>query len=222
MRRKSRNPERTRQKILREATAEFAARSYDGARVDSIARRCRLSKNMLYHYFGSKEGLFIAVLERMYETLRKRQRDFAARAGDPVKAMRQLVAHTFSALLDHPEVIALLNSENFHHGRHIKRSRRVRDLYDPLVDTIREVLRRGVAEGVFRPNIDPVTLYISFSSMAYHYISNQYTLHAIFDMDFTSTERRRAWVNHISDMVLAYCAADRAADQVARRSAAGA
>jgi TetR/AcrR family transcriptional regulator len=211
MRRKSRNPERTREKILREATAEFAARSYDGARVDSIARRCRLSKNMLYHYFGSKEGLFIAVLEHMYEMFRKRQRDFAARAADPVKAMRQLVAHTFSALLDHPEVIALLNSENLHHGRHIKRSRRVRDLYDPLVDTIREVLRRGVADGVFRPNIDPVTLYISFSSMAYHYISNQYTLQVAFGIDFTAAERKRAWLNHVTDMVLAYCAADQQA-----------
>lgn len=221
MRRKSRNPERTREKILREATAEFAARSYDGARVDSIARRCRLSKNMLYHYFGSKEGLFIAVLEHVYEIFRKRQRDFAARAADPVKAMRQLVAHTFQALLDHPELIALLNSENFHHGRHIKRSKRVRDLYDPLIDTIREVLRRGAADGVFRPNIDPVELYISFSSMAYHFISNQYTLQVIFGADFTSAERRRAWLNHISDMVLAYCAADRATGQVGR-SAAGA
>ena len=219
MRRKSRNPERTREKILREATTEFAARSYDGARVDSIAKRCRLSKNMLYHYFGSKEGLFIAVLEHMYESFRKRQRDFAARAGDPVKAMRQLVAHTFQALLDHPEVIALLNSENLHHGRHIRRSRRVRNLYDPLIDTIREVLRRGVAEGVFRPNIDPVTLYVSFSSMAYHYISNQYTLRAIFDVDFGTAERRRAWLNHISDMVLAYCAVDRGAAAAGQRSA---
>jgi TetR/AcrR family transcriptional regulator len=220
MRRKSRNPERTREKILREATTEFAARSYDGARVDSIARRCRLSKNMLYHYFGSKEGLFVAVLERIYELFRKRQRDFAARGGDPVKAMRQLVAHTFSALQDHPELIALLSSENFHHGRHIKRSRRVRDLYDPLIDTIREVLRRGADEGVFRPNIDPVELYISFSSMAYHYISNQYTLQVILGADFTSAERRRAWLNHISDMVLAYCAAERTSGR-AERSAAG-
>lgn len=220
MQRKSRNPERTREKILREATTEFAARSYDGARVDSIAKRCRLSKNMLYHYFGSKEGLFIAVLERMYENLRKRQRDFAARAGDPVKAMRQLVAHTFQALLDNPEVIALLNSENLHRGRHIKRSKRVRALYDPLVDTIREVLRRGVAEGVFRPNIDPVTLYIAFSSMTYHYISNQYTLQVVFDTDFTTSERRRAWLGLVTDFVLAYCAADRA-DAAGRRSAAG-
>src|SRR5215213_5474718 len=164
MRKGAGDPEKTRERILLHATAEFAARGYDGARVDGIARRCRLSKNMLYHYFGSKEGLFIAVLERAYETLRKRQRDFAIRGSDPGEAMRRLVAHTFQALLEHQEFIALLNSENLHKGRHIQRSRHIRQLYDPLVDTIREVLRRGAAQGLFRPDIDPVTLYLSLSS----------------------------------------------------------
>ena len=150
MRKTGSDPQKTRERILACATAQFAARGYEGARVDTIARRCGLAKNMLYHYFGSKEGLFIAVLERMYETLRARQRDFAIRGSDPAEAMRQLVAHTFSALLEHSEAIALLNNENLHKGRHARRSKRIRALYDPLVDTIREVLRRGAAQGIFR------------------------------------------------------------------------
>ena len=202
------DPAKTRERILRHATAEFATKGYDGARVDSIARRCQLSKNMLYHYFNSKEGLFIAVLERTYERLRARQRDFAVRGSDPVDAMRELIAHTFSALLEHREVIALLNSENLHKGRHIQRSRRIRVLYEPLVDTIREVLRRGAAQGIFRRDIDPVTLYVSLSSLAYHYISNQYTLKAAFGIDFTTKDRRKAWLAHISDMILTYCCHD--------------
>ncbi len=202
------DPARTRARILAHATAEFAAKGYDGARVDSIARRCRLSKNMLYHYFGSKEGLFIAVLERAYETLRTRQRDFAIRGSDPIDAMRRLVAHTFAALLEHQELIALLASENLHKGRHIQRSRRIRALYDPLVDTIREVLRRGAAAGLFRRDIDPIVLYLSLSSLAYHYISNQFTLKAAFGIDFTAKERRKAWLAHITDMILTYCRSD--------------
>src|SRR5712691_6215228 len=195
----------TRERILVHATAEFAAKGFEGARVDTIARRCRLAKNMLYHYFGSKEGLFIAVLERTYETLRTRQRDFAIRGSDPVNAMRRLVAHTFSALLEHREAIALLNNENLHKGRHARRSKRIRALYDPLVDTIREVLRRGAARGIFRADIDPVTLYLSLSSLAYHYISNQYTLKAAFGIDFSAEQRRKAWLAHITDMILTYC-----------------
>ncbi len=160
MRKTGSDPHKTRERNLACATAQFAARGYEGARVDTIARRCGLAKNMLYHYFGSKEGLFIATLERMYETLRARQRDFAVRGSDPAEAMRQLVAHTFSALLEHSEAIALLNNENLHKGRHARRSKRIRSLYDPLVDTIREVLRRGAAQGIFRADIDPVTLYL--------------------------------------------------------------
>jgi TetR/AcrR family transcriptional regulator len=208
MRKSGSDPQKTRDRILVHSTAEFAARGYDGARVDAIARRCRLSKNMLYHYFGSKEGLFVAVLERMYETLRARQGDFAIRGSDPVDAMRQLIAHTFSALLDHQEAIALLNTENLHKGRHLQRSSKIRALYDPLVDTIREVLQRGAAQGIFRRDIDPVTLYLSLSSLAYHYISNQYTLRAAFGVDFSAKSRQKAWLSHITDLILAYCRSD--------------
>jgi TetR/AcrR family transcriptional regulator len=207
---------KTRARILERATAEFAARGFAGARVDAIARRCGVAKNMLYHYYGSKEGLFIAVLERMYETLRARQRDFAIRGSDPVEAMRRLIAHTFAALIEHGETIALLNDENLHKGRHARRSKRIRALYDPLVDTIREVLRRGAAQGIFRRNIDPVTLYLSLSSLAYHYVSNQYTLRAAFGIDFATPQRRKAWLAHITDMILTYCQSDAARRNVGR------
>jgi TetR/AcrR family transcriptional regulator len=205
VRRTGSDPQKTREKILARASSEFAARGFAGARVDAIAKRCGLAKNMLYHYFGSKEGLFVAVLERMYENLRARQRDFAIRGSDPVEAMRRLVAHTFSALLENSEAIALLNDENLHKGRHVRQSRRIRALYDPLVDTIRDVLRRGAAQGIFRRDIDPVTLYLSLSSLAYHYVSNQYTLKAAFGIDFRSAARRKAWLAHITDMILSYC-----------------
>jgi TetR/AcrR family transcriptional regulator len=217
VRRTGSDPQKTREKILARASAEFAARGFAGARVDAIARRCGLAKNSLYHYFGSKEGLFVAVLERMYEGLRSRQRDFAIRGSDPVEAMRRLIAHTFSALIENGEAIALLNDENLHKGRHLRRSRRIRALYDPLVDTIREVLRRGSAQGIFRRDIDPVTLYLSLSSLAYHYVSNQYTLKAAFGIDFTSAARRKAWLAHITDMILSYCQSEAGVGRNVRR-----
>src|ERR1700730_710329 len=186
----------TRQRILRHSMAEFAAKGYDGARVDSIAHRCRLSKNLLYHYFKSKEGLFIAVLENAYETFRSRQSDFAIRDSNPIDAMRQLIAYTF---------IALLNTANLHKGRHLRRSPVIRSLYDPLVDTVREILRRGAAVGVFRPNIDPVNLYLSLSSLSYNYISNQYTLKVAFGFDLMAKKRRAIWLAHVTDLILTYC-----------------
>jgi TetR/AcrR family transcriptional regulator len=205
MRRTGADSKNTRQRILRHSMAEFASKGYDGARVDSIAHRCRLSKNMLYHYFNSKEGLFIAVLENAYETFRARQRDFAIRGSDPVDAMCRLIDHTFYAFLENQDVIALLNTANLHKGRHIRHSRLIRSLYDPLVDTVREILRRGAAEGVFRPKIDPVNLYLSLSSLSYNYISNQYTLKVAFGIDLMTKSRRAIWLAHITDLILTYC-----------------
>ena len=195
----------TRQRILRHSMAEFAAKGYDGARVDSIAHRCRLSKNLLYHYFKSKEGLFIAVLENAYETFRSRQSDFAIRDSNPIDAMRQLIAYTFDALLENQDFIALLNTANLHKGRHLRRSSVIRSLYDPLVGTVREILRRGAAAGVFRPNIDPVNLYLSLSSLSYNYISNQYTLKVAFGIDLMAKKRRAIWLAHVTDLILTSC-----------------
>ena len=202
---RSRDPARTREKILTHATAEFARRGFDGARVDRISAKCKLSKNMLYYYFQSKEGLFVAVLERMYEKLRGEQKDLAVRASGPVSALKQLVDHTFHALLRNHGAISLLNEENRHKGRHIRQSRRMRDLYNPLVDTIRFVLERGGQEGVFRKDIDPVYVYLSLSSMCYHYLSNQYTLEVALGVDLTSETARSRWLAHITETMVLFC-----------------
>jgi TetR/AcrR family transcriptional regulator len=200
---------RTRELILTQSMAEFAMKGYDGARVDSIARRCNLSKFTLYHYFGSKEGLFVAVLERAYQKLRSHQHDLSISTNDPVKAMRQLIVHTFSAFLANQDLISLLNSENLHKGRHIRKSKIIRSLYDPLIGTIRETLQKGVVEGIFRPNIDPINLYVSLSALAYNVISNQYTLKMALGIDFTSPKYREVWLAHITELILSFCRSHR-------------
>jgi TetR/AcrR family transcriptional regulator len=201
--------ERTRELILTQSMAEFAMKGYDGARVDSIARRCNLSKFTLYHYFGSKEGLFVAVLERAYQKLRSHQHDLSISTNDPVRAMRQLIVHTFSAFLANQDLIALLNSENLHKGRHIRKSKIIRSLYDPLIGTIRETLQKGVAEGIFRPKVDPINLYVSLSALAYNVISNQYTLKMALGIDFMSPKYRKVWLAHITELILSFCRSHR-------------
>ena len=207
MRRTGTDFNNTRKRILRHAAIEFATKGYDGARVDSIAHRSRVAKNMLYHYFNNKEGVFIAVLEQSYEMFRVRQHDFEIRGSDPIGAMRQLIAYTFDAFLNNQDFIALLNAANLHKGRHLRRSRLIRSLYDPLLDTVREILHRGVSEGVFRPDIDPVNLYLSLSSLSYNYISNQYTLKVALGIDLMTKNCRAIWLAHITDLILTYCRA---------------
>ena len=134
--RRHNDPARTREQILAKATDEFARLGFEGGRVDRIAARCNLSKNMLYYYFHSKEKLFVAVLERMYERMRDQQRDLAVRTSDPAVALEQLIRYTFNAFRDDPTIIRLMNEENKHKGKYLKKSQRVRDLYGPLLETL--------------------------------------------------------------------------------------
>jgi AcrR family transcriptional regulator len=199
----SRDPERTRHKILAAATEEFARYGLGGARVDRIAARAGANKRMLYYYFSDKDNLFLAALERSYSEIRAAERGLQLEHLAPHLALRRLVEFTWDYFLAHPEFLTLLNSENLHKGRHVRRSRSVPEMHTPLVETLRAVLRRGESAGVFRKGIDPVQLYISIAGEGYFYLSNRYTLSQIFARDLMTPRALAARARHNADMILA-------------------
>jgi AcrR family transcriptional regulator len=192
----------TQQKILEAATAEFARHGLGGARVDRIAGRAGVNKRMLYHYFGAKEDLFLAALEASYAHIRSAERDLDLEQSDPREALKRLVDFTWRYYLEHPEFMTLLNSENLHKGRHVRRSHRVRELHSPLVETLRGILVRGERRGLFRRGIDPVELYISIAGEGYFYLSNRYTLSRIFGRDLMAHRALAGRSRHIREMIL--------------------
>ena len=135
-----RDPERTRAAILEAATAEFTAKGLTGARVDEIARRSGMNKRMIYHYFGDKEGLYLAVLEAAYSGIRSAERGLELADKDPVECIRELVLFTWRYFLDHPEFLSLLGTENLHRAAYLKKSKKIRDLHSPLVGMISALL----------------------------------------------------------------------------------
>ena len=192
----------TRQKILEAAIEEFARFGLGGARVDRIARRAGANKRMLYYYFGDKDGLFLAALEDRYAHIRNAEGELDLEDSDPREALKRLVEFTWKYHLEHPEFMTLLNSENLHQGRHVRRSKRVRELHSPLVGTLRGILRRGESEGLFRKGVDPVQLYISIAGEGYFYLSNRYTLSRIFDRDLMAPRALAGRSRHITQMIL--------------------
>ena len=198
----SRDPERTKARILAAATAEFARYGLGGARVDRIAARAGANKRMLYYYFRDKDNLFLAALEARYAHIRAAERALDLEHLEPREALRRLVEFTWGYFLDHPEFLTLLNSENLHKGRHVRRSRRVPQMHSTLVETLRGVLKRGERAGVFRTGVDPVQLYISIAGEGYFYLSNRYTLAQIFKRDLMSKRALAARARHNSDMIL--------------------
>ena len=197
-----RNPEATRQKLLAAARREFADSGLAGARVDEIAARAGVNKQLVYHYFGDKDALYLAVLEWVYEEIRAQERKLNLAGLPPERAIRKLIESSFDHLAAHPDFIVLLNDENRGGARHVRGSTRLEAMHSPLVVSVSHILNEGVRAGMFRKGIDPVQLYISIAALGYFYLSNTPTLSAIFGKDLSTRTARRNRRRHVVDLVL--------------------
>jgi TetR/AcrR family transcriptional regulator len=197
-----RDPIRTREAILVAAQDEFSRKGLSGGRVDTIARHSRANKRMIYHYFGNKQGLYLAVLERVYEGLRGSERTLELADLPPEAAIARLIEFNFDYCRKHPELISLLNTENLHRARYLRQSKKVRELHSPFVRLIGDILKRGVAKGVFRRGLDPVELYISIASLSYFYFSNNWTLSEIFGRALSDDAACRKRKKHHVEIIL--------------------
>jgi AcrR family transcriptional regulator len=195
------NPEATQANILEVATAEFADKGLAGARIDLIAEATRTSKRMIYYYFGSKEGLYIAVLEHAYRSIREIESGLHLDELEPVEALRSLVAHTVQYQLAHPEFIRLVMNENMHRGEYLEQSKKIQKLNIPAIDGLRKVYERGVKAKVFRKGIDPIDLHMSISALSVFNVANRYTFSLIFKRDLESKTAQNARCKSIVEMI---------------------
>ena len=204
-----RDPDRTRGAILDAATVEFAKYGLGGARVDRIAAAAGANKRMLYYYFGDKERLFLAVLESAYARIRNAEQQLSLLDVAPAESVRRLIEFTWNYYVTHPEFMTLLNSENLHQARHLKKSRHARVLNSPLIETLGVVLERGRREGSFRAGVDPLQRYISIAALSYFYLSNNHTLSAVFGRDLAAAAAKRSRLRHMTEVILGYLRAER-------------
>lgn len=194
--------------ILAAARDEFAEHGLGGARMDRIAERAKLNKRLIYYYFTSKDDLFLAVLEGTYADIRAAEMQLHLTDLAPAQAIRRLTEFTWDYYLQHPEFITLLNTANLHQARHLTKSERVREMNSPLIQILGEILERGRIGGVFRGGIDPMQLYISIAGLAYFYLSNNYTLSAIFGCNLMTAKAHSERLSHMCDVILGYVLMD--------------
>ncbi|MCF3936132.1 TetR family transcriptional regulator [Acuticoccus sp. M5D2P5] len=199
-----RDAERSRAAILAAATAEFTAHGFGGASVNEVAARAAINKRMIYHYYGNKEGLFLAVLEETYARIRSAESELCLAHLAPPEAVRRLVLFTFDYFVKNPEFLTLLNTENMLHARHLKRSEQIQEMHSPLVGTLAELLKRGAADGVFREDVDPVQLYISIAALGFFYMANNPTLSTIFGRNLATPEALETRREHIASVIMDY------------------
>ena len=199
-----RDADATTQRILQAAIVEFAEHGLTGARVDAIARRADTNMRMLYHYFGSKIGLYTSVLETVFADIRQQEERLNLRDLQPLPAMMKLFDFTFSHFERNPGFIRILASENLLEAHYLKQSKRVAAISSPLMDAICEVLARGRKFGVFRTDIDPLQIYVTMVSLSYFHISNAPTLSHLFGANLTSARWRSARRKHASEVIRSY------------------
>lgn len=198
-----RNPEATKASILAAARVEFAAKGLNGGRVDKIAQRAGANKQLVYYYFGSKDELYKAALEATYAEIRALERELDLSALPPKEAMTRLIDFSLEYLAEHREFIRMLADENAHGARHVRSSDMALRTNSPLLELIAETLNRGVAEGCFRKDVDPLELYVSIAGMTFFYFANGLTMSAIFGRDLTQPNAVASYRNHIVTLTLA-------------------
>ncbi|MEO8250722.1 MAG: TetR/AcrR family transcriptional regulator [Burkholderiales bacterium] len=192
----------TRESILRAATGVFARHGYDGGSVEKISREAKSVDRMIYYYFGSKEGLFIEVLEGIYARMNEAESELLIDVERPREALEAVIRFLMGYYRRHPEFVTLLNTENLHKGRHIAKSLKAREYSSPTILLVSEVLQSGERKEVFRKGIAARDLYLLIAAAGYFYMSNRHTLSAFLGEDLLAPDSVEHWERFVIDTVL--------------------
>ena len=202
-----RNAAASKRRILNAALKEFSDHGHAGARIDTIAAKAGVSKPMIYAYFGDKDGLYKASLREAYVQIRQGEQDLNTDNLSPEDAVRELVRFSLDHFVSKPWFISMLNTENMRGGDTVRQIADVTEIQSTLIEQVRDILARGVAQGVFRDGVDPVDFYITIASLCYFPVSNKHTLRAVF-----KTPIDQEWLDRLattsSEMLLAYLRPD--------------
>ncbi|WP_138761887.1 TetR/AcrR family transcriptional regulator [Pseudomonas lactis] len=204
--RKSRknNPEKTRENILQEAIVEFVQQGLAGARVDAIAERIHTSKRMIYYYFGSKEQLYVEVLEKLYGDIRNTETRMNLTALEPREAIRRLVEFTFDHHDQNVDFVRIVSIENIHNAEYVKRTETIKAMNSKILEGLGETLRRGAELGLFREGLEPLGVHLLINSFSFYRVSNRHTFSEIFQIELSDEAIKQRHREMICESVLRY------------------
>jgi AcrR family transcriptional regulator len=192
----------TRDAILKAATKIFAKHGFSGGRIDEISKAAKSYDRMIYYYFGSKEDLFIAVLEDMYKRFNEAETALELDTEQPVQALTDVIAFMWSYYQRNPEFITLLNDENLHRGKHISKSLRAKEYSSPAIQVLEGVLEAGARKKVFRAGLSARDVYLMVAALNYFYLSNRFTLSAFLGEKLEAPDAQSHWQAFVVESVL--------------------
>lgn len=191
-RERRRDPQQTQGRLLKAAAEEFARHGFAGARVDRILKKAKANPRMLYHYFGGKSALYVAVLEQALGDLRREELQLDVQHLAPLDGLLQLFDFMNRHFEGHPQLVRLLANENLELARQMKTSARIREMSSPVLQNIDRLLAEGARHGTLREGLDPLRVYVLMVALSQFHISNLHTLSMIFDTDLSDADWRAA------------------------------
>ena len=194
--------------ILDVALVEFAEKGLAGARIDEIAAATQTSKRMIYYYFGSKEGLYLAVLEASYKAMRDTEGELHLDDLEPQAALRRLVEFTFDHHLHSEPYIRVVMTENMQRGAYMAQSQSIQQLNVPAISAIEQLYARGVQSGCFRPGLDAIDLHASISALSFFNVANRHTFGLLFKRDYADPSVAAQRRETVVQTILRYVQAD--------------
>ena len=204
-----RDPEGVRRNILQIATEEFARNGLSGSRIEEITARTKTSKRMIYYYFGDKEGLYKACLEKAYADVRGGEGALSLDGLPPDKALARLVAFTFDHHRRNPDFIRMVMIENIHNAAYLKTSSIIREVNVPAIEYLADVITRGQAAGTFRPDLDATELHWHISALSFFNVSNRATFSALYGTAIFEPDAQDALRDQVVQMVIDFVRCDR-------------
>ena len=202
--RKPKAPEANRARMVHAAIDEFASRGFKGASMDAIADRTHTTRALINYYFGSKEKLYIAVLEQVYAEIREAEGQLDLEHLAPADAVRRIVEFTYNYYVEHEGFVRIVVAENQSRGRQFKKSKAMRTLNRPIIERLARVIERGQAKGSFRSDVDPVEVHKSIAALGMFNVTNQYTFGSIFQREMGARGDVAARREMVTDLILSY------------------
>ena len=186
---------------------------YSGARIDKIARRAKANMRMIYHYFGNKEGLYLAVLENAYDHILRMEAKVKIDIDRPLDGVLNLLKFVYDYFENNPAFESLLRTENMMKGKFVLRSQHVTKSAFPLRKVITDLIESGTRQKIFRENLDPVQVYVTILALSRFHLANAYSVTALLGTDLTQAQWRKERFEHARDLLMAYLLAPRRANE---------
>ena len=194
-----RKPADTRERVLQVAQTLFAERGYRGTSLRDIAKRIGIKAPSLLHHFPSKQQLYVAVLDAMFESIEDSANAIAWAREDRQAQMRQAITDAIDFMVARPDFVRLLWMEMADEsgvGRQVLKRR-----LPPLFSTAVNFIFRGQREGQFRPEVEPNHFMWSLQSITIGFFNTAAMLKRLWGVNLLEPETIERRKHEVIDMV---------------------